>query len=146
MMVPTDAAALLAFGNVIHQTMKDAGLNIEYQAMDWGTLVSRRNNVETGGWHCMMSINPGWNSTPATHYFLSGPYHADARMQELREAWIDAPDTAAERGVAEGIQRRFFENPPTLPLGQYYLPSAFRVGLSDIVQGPWATFWGLRKA
>ena len=146
MMVPTDAAALLAFGNVIHRTMTDAGLNIEYQAMDWGTVVSRRTNVETGSWHCMMSINPGWNSTPATHYFLSSPYHADARMLELREAWVDAPDVATERSIAEDIQRRFFENPPILPLGQYYLPSAFRVELSAIVQGPWATFWGLRKA
>ena len=145
MMVPTDAAALLAFGNVIYQTMKDVGLNIEYQAMDWGTLVSRRNNLGTGGWHCMMSINPGWNSAPATHYFLSSPYYADSAMLELRDAWVDAPDFAAEKSIAEDIQRRFFENPPILPLGQYYLPSAFRVGLSDIVQAPWAIFWGLRK-
>jgi peptide/nickel transport system substrate-binding protein len=126
--------------------MKDAGLNIDYQAMDWGTLVSRRNQVKTGGWHCHTSLNPGWNSPPATHYFLTSPYYRDAMMLELRDAWIDAPDLAAEKHVAEQMQRRFFENPPILPLGQYYLPSAFRVGVTDIVRAPWALFWGLRKA
>jgi peptide/nickel transport system substrate-binding protein len=146
MMVPTDIAALFAFGNVIHETMKNIGLNMEYQAMDWGTIVSRRAQMTTGVWHCHISINPGWNCSPATHFFLSSPYHRDPRMLELLDVWVDAPDLAAEKQVADDIQRRFFENPSILPLGQYYLPSAFRNALSDIVQAPWALFWGLRKA
>ena len=69
-MIPTNSAPLLAFGNVIYQRLKVAGLNIDYQAMDWGTLVSRRNQVDNGSWNTYITVNPGQYSTPATHYFL----------------------------------------------------------------------------
>jgi peptide/nickel transport system substrate-binding protein len=146
MMVATDIASFLAFGNVVFHAMKDVGLNMEYQAVDWGTVVSRRANIETGGWHCYTSINPGWRSTPGTHYLLFSHYYRDARMNELRDDWVDAPDLAAEKRVAEDVQRRFFENPPMLPLGQYYTASAYRAAVSDILPASFGVFWGLRKA
>jgi peptide/nickel transport system substrate-binding protein len=146
MMVATDIALFLAFGNVMFQAMKDVGLNMEYQPVDWGTVVSRRANIETGGWHCYTSLNPGSRSTPGTHYLLLSHYYRDARMNELRDAWVDAPDLAAEKLVAEDVQRRFFENPPMLPLGQYYTASAYRTAVTDILPASFGVFWGLRKA
>ena len=146
LMMPIDAATMLAFGNVIYQSLKDAGLNVDYQAMDWGTLVSRRNQTKTGIWHGYITINPGQYSTPGTHYFLSSSVYQDPAMNALRDAWYDAPDLQAEQRAAEQIQCRFFENPPALPLGQYYPPSAYRIGLSDLVAAPWALFWGAKKA
>ena len=145
-MIPTDSAPLLAFGNVIYQRLKDAGLNIDYQAMDWGTLVSRRNQVDNGSWNTYITVNPGQYSTPATHYFLVSAYHQDRTMATLRDAWYDAPDLAAEKRAADQIQRRYFENPPTLPLGQYYSPAAYRVSLTDLVPAPWAIFWNAKKS
>jgi peptide/nickel transport system substrate-binding protein len=145
-MVPTDSAALLAFGSVICQCLKDAGLNVDVQAMDWGSVVSRRNQPRSGGWHAFSGTNPGQYCTPGTHLILSSPSHDDAVLNALRDSWYDAPDPQAERHAAEQIQLRFFENPPALPLGHYYPASAYRAALSDLVPAPWAIFWGAKKA
>ena len=119
LMVPTDWGQLSAAGEVIARAFKDVGLNIDYQAVDWGTVVSRRQQVKSGTWHAFLSTNPGQYSTPGTHYFLPGNYHQDSAMVALRNSWYDTPDLAAERQVADQIQRRFLENPSELPLGQY---------------------------
>ena len=145
-MIPTDTPTLRAFGEVIYQSLREGGLNMDYQAMDWGTLVSRRNQVKSGIWHTLISVNPGQYSTPGTHYFVSSVAYDDPAMNTLRDAWYDAPDGEAERRAAEQVQRRFFENPPALPLGQYYSPSAYRATLRDLVPAPWAIFWNASKS
>lgn len=146
MMVPTDSYALSAFGNVIHQMMTNVGLNMDYQPTDWATLVSRRNQVETGGWNCYSSNSDGLSyMTPGTHWRLLATA-PDPRMVALKQAWFNAPDLATQRQVAEQVQRCFFEDPPFLPLGQYLMPWAYRAGLTDIVHAPQSLFWGMRRA
>ncbi len=144
-MVPTDAAALRAFGSVICQSLKDAGLNVDVQERDWGTVVSRRNQPKSGGWHAFSGTNPGQYCTPGTNLILASPSHDDPVMSVLRDAWYDAPDLQAERRAAEQVQLRFLDNPPALPLGHYYPASAHRAALSDLVPAPWAIFWGAKK-
>ena len=146
LMVPTDWRQLSAAGEVIARAFKDAGLNIDYQAVDWGTVVSRRQQVKSGTWHAFLSTNPGQYSTPGTHYFLPGNYHQDPAMIALRDSWYDTSDLTSERQVADQIQRRFLENPPELPLGQYYAPSAYRTALTNFVPAPWALFWNVKKS
>jgi peptide/nickel transport system substrate-binding protein len=42
LMDPTDQSNLHMLAQVLHQHMKKVGLNVDLQAMDWSTLVSRR--------------------------------------------------------------------------------------------------------
>ena len=81
-------------------------MNVDYQAMDWATLVQRRaktDPVGQGGWSL---FHTSWNGldmlTPAGHVFLRGNGRAAApgwpsspRIEELRDAWFKAPDQAA---------------------------------------------------
>ena len=54
LMHPTDIATLNAATQVTAQLLRQAGINLEVQAMDWSALTSRRaekKKPEDGGWH-----------------------------------------------------------------------------------------------
>ncbi|MFC7609434.1 hypothetical protein [Teichococcus aestuarii] len=44
------------------------------------------------------------------------------------------------------MQAIAFEEPPFLPLGQYFTPQAYSTRLSGFVPSPIALFWNLEKA
>lgn len=49
LLAPTDFAVLKALADVGADMMQKIGLNVEYQAMDWGTVVQRRTPTKTAG-------------------------------------------------------------------------------------------------
>ena len=65
-------------------------------------------------------------------------------MEELRSAWYDAPDLAAQKKLCEEMQVEFWKSPPYAPLGMYDQPTAFRSYLQDIHDG-WPQFYGVKK-
>ena len=106
--IPT-ARRLRASGEVNYQSLRDGGLNVDYQPMNWGTLVSHQ--VKSGILHTLISVNAGQYSTPGTHYYVSSGAYDDPAMNALRDAWYDAPDGAAELRAAEQVQRRLRTRP-----------------------------------
>jgi peptide/nickel transport system substrate-binding protein len=66
-------------------------------------------------------------------------------MEELRAAWFDAPDLAAQQAIARQIQQVAFEEVPYLPLGQYFQATAYRRGISGVLKGL-PLFWNVQKA
>ena len=67
----TDFPAVNALCEVSADMLRKSGMNLDYQALDWGSVTTRRNNQETpdkGGWnaHCTYTagydlLNPGSN-------------------------------------------------------------------------------------
>ncbi len=54
LMSPTDQPAILSVCQVVNSVLQKIGLNMDYQAMDWGTLVTRRASKsppDKGGWN-----------------------------------------------------------------------------------------------
>ena len=68
----------------------------------------------------------------------------DPKMEELRAAWFDAPDVAAQKKICEEMQVEFWQSPPYAPLGMYDQPTAFHNYLTDIRDG-WPQFYGVKK-
>jgi peptide/nickel transport system substrate-binding protein len=66
-------------------------------------------------------------------------------MEELRTAWFDAPDLASQKKLADQMQLLGFEEPPFIPLGQYFIPYAYRTGMSGFVNAPITALWNVRK-
>jgi peptide/nickel transport system substrate-binding protein len=155
-LVPTDYAILKAMADVATDTMKSIGMNVDYVATDWGTMLQRRNNrgpVEAGGWSCFVT---GWAgldwSNPAGHIALRGNGEAgwpgwstDPTIEALRQDWLSATDTDKQKSICEDIQRRAVDQVPYFPFGQYLQPTAFRTRLSGVNDG-FATFWNIRPA
>jgi peptide/nickel transport system substrate-binding protein len=154
---PTDYPVLNAECQVGSDLLHRLGMNVELQSMDWGTMIQRRANKETidkGGWSAFCTGWEGLNLVdPAAHYPLTGTgtkgwfgWYASAKMEDLRTAWFDAPDLAAQKKVAEQIQLLVWDEAPYYPLGQWFQPIARRSNIDGIVKAPFPLFWNVRKA
>jgi peptide/nickel transport system substrate-binding protein len=116
MLSATDLPTLQGLAQVAADLLRRIGFNVDLQAMDWGTHIQRRNNrgpVDQGGWSAFCTTWEGLDvSVPGSHQPIRG-HGANAwagwptmpRLEELREAWFEAPDLEAERRIAAEIQR-----------------------------------------
>ena len=95
--------------------LKRVGMNVDYQATDWGTVVQRRALTKPpaeGGWNLFCTGFSGLDFfTPASHLPLRGNgkgawfgWPNDPKIEALREAWFNAPDLAAQKKIGAEIQ------------------------------------------
>jgi len=153
---PTDYPILNAECQVGSDLLRKLGMNVELQSMDWGTMIQRRASrepIDKGGWSAFCTGWEGLNLVdPAAHYPLVGTgtkgwfgWYASTKMEDLRTAWFDAPDLAAQKKVAEQIQLLVWQEAPYYPLGQWFQPIARRSNIEGIVKAPFPLFWNVRK-
>ncbi|MGK7866735.1 ABC transporter substrate-binding protein [Falsiroseomonas sp. E2-1-a20] len=157
MLSASDIPVLQNLSEVAADLLRRIGFNVDLQAMDWGTHIQRRTNrgpSDQGGWNAFCTTWEGFDvSVPGSHQPIRG--HGAAawagwptipRLEELREAWFEAPDLAAEKRIAEEMQRVVWQEVPFLPLGQVLPRMAYRRSLTGVVKGGPALFWGVRRA
>jgi peptide/nickel transport system substrate-binding protein len=145
-----------AEAQVASDTLKKIGMNTDFQSLDWGTVVQRRASqapIDKGGWNIFYTFLGGFgNISPAPDLPIQSSgtkgswfgWPTDPKMEELRAAWFDAPDLAAQKKIAEEMQVAFWQSPPYVPLGMYDQPTAFHNYLTDIRDG-WPQFYGVKK-
>jgi peptide/nickel transport system substrate-binding protein len=153
---PTDILAPSALTQVMADVLRRMQVNADIVLTDWGTVVQRRASrepLERGGWSMFLTA---FSSTdfmdPAGHFPLRGNglnswpgWPTIPRLEELRDAWFDAPTLEAQQAIARDMQRTAMEEVPFIPCGAYMSTTAFRRNLVDRVPG-FAIFWGLRRA
>jgi peptide/nickel transport system substrate-binding protein len=156
MLVPTDQSIVKQECDVCADMLKQIGMNVDYQAMDWGSVVQRRAMMDPpdkGGWNLFIT---GWSgldqSNPVGHVFLRGNGKSamfgwpDApKLEALRQQWIDAPDLAAQQKLAAELQLQAFNDVPYVPLGQYFQATAYRKNITDRLNG-FVKFWNVRRS
>jgi peptide/nickel transport system substrate-binding protein len=154
-LAPTDLAVLKAEADVGADMMKKIGLNVDYQAMDWGTVVQRRASqkpIDQGGWNVFHTFWSGLDQTnPVGHVFLRGNgkegmlgWPTAPKLEELRTQWIAAPDLAAQKKIAVEMQRQALIDLPYVPLGQTFAPTCFANDISGVLNG-FVIFWNVKK-
>jgi peptide/nickel transport system substrate-binding protein len=67
------------------------------------------------------------------------------RLEELRDAWFNAPTQADQKKIAEEMQKRAFETVPYVPTAQFIIPTAFRRNLSGVIVSPVTFLWNVEK-
>jgi peptide/nickel transport system substrate-binding protein len=159
LMDPTDQAHLHMVAQVLNQHLKDIGVNVDLQSMDWSTLVSRRAKKDPppapGGWHIFPTA---WPSAAMMNPVVNAPldtscdgknwfgWPCDEELAKLRLAYIAAKNDAARKKTLEAIQLRFLEAAPYAYAGQYFPPVAYR---KDRMKGPvglsYPVFWNIEK-
>jgi peptide/nickel transport system substrate-binding protein len=157
LLAASDFPVIAALAQVGGDLLKKIGLNVDYQSLDWGTVVQRRASrepIDKGGWNIFFTYLGGFgNISPAPNIVIRGTgtngawfgWPTDAKMEELREAWFEAPDTAAQTKICQQMQEHFWQNPSYVPLGMYDMPTAFHSYLQDVRDG-WPQFYGVKKA
>jgi peptide/nickel transport system substrate-binding protein len=155
LIVPEDYVHMKLMGSVFADTLKQIGMNVDYTATDWATMLQRRLNkgtVDKGGWSGFITSWTGsdWLN-PATHISLRGNGEAgypgwstSPKTEELIQAWYAAPDLPARQAVCRDIQTQCMQDVPFFPLGQFAQSTAYR-GLTGVLKG-FCTFWNVRPA
>ncbi|GGG20888.1 substrate-binding protein [Caldovatus sediminis] len=152
---PTDILAPAALTQVGVDMFRRLGVNLDPVITDWGTVVQRRASrepLDKGGWSVFYTAFGSYDFLdPSGHFPLRGNgagawfgWPDIPKLEELRDAWFDAPDLEAQQRIARDIQRVAMDELPYVPLGAYMSMTALRGDLADRVQGP-ALFWGIRR-
>ena len=157
MMQPTDIAILAPLGPVTVQAMRNIGMKVDMQSMDWQTLVGRRAKQEPPaqqGWNMFHTTwvnadmltpvqNLGVNARGKTGGWFGWP--EDAEIEKLRDAFVRATDPAKQLEIATAIQKKAYDDVMWIPTGIYYEPSAYRTNLAGVLKAPFPAFWNIDK-
>jgi peptide/nickel transport system substrate-binding protein len=152
----TDHNTITPATQVMIQAMREAGINVDVQSMDWGSVVSRRSKKEPpaqGGWNifCTAWVAPDiWNPLANAAIGAQGEkswfgWPTDDQIEKLRDEFARATDEGKKKQLAEAIQARAFEIGTHAPLGEYVNPLAARKNISGWVIGPGDVYWNVKK-
>jgi peptide/nickel transport system substrate-binding protein len=110
--------------------------------------------VDKGGW----SIYHTW----ATGAFILNPvvtapfrgqgkagwfgWYDNPKIEEMTQEWLDAKDDDGRKKIAAAIQLENYSQAPTISLGQFQIPTAYRKSLSGKLQYSGPLFWNVKRA
>jgi peptide/nickel transport system substrate-binding protein len=154
--VPTDLPALNAMSELAADMFRRVGINLDYQALDWGTVLPRLANKEgldKGGWSVWCNYIPGVIAiTPATQSYLRGMGRAgplgwptSSKIEALRDQFLDATSPDEQKRLCREMQLQAFIDVPYIPTGAWMQPFAFRRNLTGMLNG-FPLFHNIRKA
>jgi len=153
---PTDFTSIAPLGDITFDMFKQLGINTEMVAADWGTVVQRRTSkepVDKGGWsvfHTWFSggfiINPVV-SAPFRGQGASGwfGWYDNPKIEQMTDEWLQAKDLDQRKKIADAIQAENFAQVPTITLGQFQIPTAYRKTLQNRVACSSPLFWNLQR-
>jgi peptide/nickel transport system substrate-binding protein len=142
---------------VTADALKKVGLNIDLQANDWGTLITRRTSkepIDKGGWNLFHTWTTTTDlSTPALNALVRGNgdkawfgWPNDPQLEAMVSQWFKAPDEAGRKQLAGEIQvEAYTKEIPYVPTGQFLIPTAYRKNLDGIIIAPVVFLWNVEK-
>ncbi|MCC7276472.1 MAG: ABC transporter substrate-binding protein [Alphaproteobacteria bacterium] len=155
----TDHATINPANLVMIQQMRKAGfLKLDVQAMDWGTVVSRRTKKDPpaqGGWNIFITgTSIVGSANPMTHTSIGMGcekawfgWPCDQGFEALRRSWALAPDIEKRKEIAVELNKRAYELVPYISYAQYSTPQAYRADrLSGLLLSPsLPPMWNIEK-
>lgn len=157
MLVPTDVAITKAEGDVAADLLAKIGMNVDYQALDWGTVGARRAKKDPpaqGGWNIFFTWHAGAdciNPAPYTALVATGDtawfgWPKSEAVQAGIADWYAAPDAAAEHAALEKTNKAAFDDVVYAPTGFFLGYQSWSKKLTGVVKAPFPVFWGVQKA
>jgi peptide/nickel transport system substrate-binding protein len=156
LLVATDIAITKAEGDITNDLLKKIGMDVDYQALDWGTVGARRAKKDppaNGGWNIFHTWHAGAdcvNPAPYTALDAGGDkawfgWPNSPEIEAHIAEWYDAPDAAAEKRAMDAINEASFDYVTYAPTGFFLQYQAWRKNLSGVVKAPFPVFWGVQK-
>jgi len=152
---PTDFPMIGPLGQVTAEALKAIGMTVDLRESDWGTVIQRRasrESVEKGGWSIFHTFGsaPAY-ANPAVSTLLRSQGAAawygwpnNPQIESMVQDWLAAPDPAAQARVADAIGAAALADVETVPLGQFFVKTAFRRGVTGVLQGIAPYPWNVR--
>ena len=156
LLVATDVAITKAQGDVTADLLKRIGMNVQYAALDWGTVGQRRAKKDPpaeGGWNIFHTWHAGADCVnPAPYIALDASgdtawfgWPKSELVQEKIAAWYGAPDLAGEKKAIEELNKAAMDHVVYVPTGFFKGYQAWRKNVSGIVKAPFPVFWDVTK-
>ena len=154
-MQSTDIPILSALALVTAEKLRQIGMEVDLQAMDWSTLTSRRakqDPVSDGGWNIFHTwwiggdlVNPiaavGLSGGGAESGWFGWP--TDDKIEELRDAFANETDPAKQKELGDAIQARAIEIGTHGNVGTFFVPVGYRTNVSGLIKSPVQFFWNM---
>ena len=157
LLYPTDLATINKFPPVLAQLLKQAGFNVDMQAMDWASVQTRRAKKdlpENGGWNVFVTgfgypdmMNPLF-FPPLTGNGEKGwfGWTTDPKLQQLKADFMLAPDLETRKKIAIALQLQNYDTVILAKIGDYDYNSVVRKGVvTGLLYAPVNVFWNLKK-
>ena len=157
-MAPTDVSELGNLTRTGAEQLRRAGMNVDLQEMDFGSVVRRRSNQgppDKGGYNMFSTLID--RSLPNVHPYGNLAIRADGkevlngwasspRIEELRAAWLEAADFEQQKRICTELQKQLWIDVPFIPMGEYWQATAYRKDLTNVLPGCFAVFYAVRRA
>lgn len=157
LLVATDVEITKSQGDVTADLLKRIGVNVDYQALDWGTVGQRRAKKDPpaqGGWNIFHTWHAGADCVnPAPYIALDASgdtawfgWPKSDLVQEKIAAWYTAPDLPAEKAAIAELNKAAMDHVVYVPTGFFKQYQAWRKNISGVVKAPFPVFWDVVKA
>ena len=156
---PIEAHLAHAQAVVTAQKLREIGMNVDVQAIDWGTHSARRQIKDPpDGRHRRLEHLPHLGRRPRDEQ--PAVEHADADAlrrknwfgwpcdEELEKIRLEFPLAPPEKQkeVVDRLQKRFYEVVPYIPAGQFLAPIAYRKNLCGVLDTARLVLWNIEKS
>lgn len=154
---PVDDTIMHPIAIVLADKLQQIGLKTDVRATDSASvygLMLRSEPVDKGGWNISVSYA---DSTNASNPYLNNLLRAgglknasvgwptNAKIEQLRTAFLKATAPEEQNRLATGIQTEAFEFATQGLPGQYRQLTAYRKQLKGLINSPIPLFWNISK-
>ena len=136
--------------------LKKICINAELQSTDWGSVVQRRatkESVEKGGWSIFHTwftggfilnpvITPPFRGLGEKGWF---GWYENAKIEQMTDEWLGSKDDDGRKKNAAAIQQESYTQVPTVTLGQFQIPTAWRNSLQGKLEATGPLFWNIKR-
>jgi peptide/nickel transport system substrate-binding protein len=158
LMRPTDLASIAKIPLVAKQQLEAAGFKVDFQQMDWASLLARRAKKDApanGGWNVFLTAwTAGDTENPLGMAMLNARgqngwfgWQDEPRIEAAKDKFARAQTLAEKKAIAQQIQLLAIETATHAPLGVYQSPSVVRSNISNLipVNAGVPVLWGVKK-
>jgi len=156
-LVAQDQPVMKAMGEVTADLLKRMGMNVDFVATDWGTVVARRavkSPPGQGGWNMFHTWHTGASCiNPAPNFQIrangDGAWFGWPKSETVEAEvtnWFDAKDFDEEKAAVRRLNKAALDFIVYAPTGFFLSYQAWRKNLSGIAAGPVPSFWGVSKS
>jgi peptide/nickel transport system substrate-binding protein len=156
-LIAQDLQIAKAQGEVTADLLKRLGMNVELNAIDWGTTAARRAQKSPpgqGGWHMFHTWHAGAVCVDPSSYTAiraNGDrawfgWPTSEKVEAEIAAWYEAASLDQEKAAIRRLNRAACEDVIYAPTGFFLGHQSWRSNVSGIIKGPLPFFWGVSKA
>jgi peptide/nickel transport system substrate-binding protein len=155
-LVAQDISITKAQGDVTADLLKRLGMNVDFAALDWGTVGARRAQKTPpgqGGWQMFHTWHAGADCISPAPYnavrangdkawfgWPNGP-----EVETEIASWFEAKTLDEEKAAIKRVNKAALDFVVFAPTGFFLSYQAWRKNVSGVVKGPLPFFWSVAK-